>query len=71
VVFNFNPGIPNPHGTTRFGNVSITNTSSPAGAVFGGNFVAGSLTCSGNTSVTNGGFNNTVLGQESGQCVGL
>ena len=75
VLFNYNPGTPNPAGQTRFGNVSITNTSSPAGAVYAGNFVAGSLTCSGNTSVTNDyGFGptpNFVLGQESGQCVGL
>jgi hypothetical protein len=71
VLFNFNPGTAN-----KFGNVSITNTSSPAGAVYAGNFVAGSLTCSGNTSVTNtvpgfGQIANIVLGQESGQCAGL
>jgi hypothetical protein len=71
VLFNFNPGT-----ASKFGNVSITNTSSPAGAVYGGNFVAGNLTCSGNTFVTNnvpgfGSIPNTVLGHESGQCVGL
>jgi hypothetical protein len=50
--------------------------SSPAGAIFAGNFVTGSLTCSGNTFVTNNvpGFGETpnfVVGQESGQCVAL
>jgi hypothetical protein len=74
---NFGTKNPNPQGPAYlFGNVSITNTSSPAGAALGSNFVPGSLTCSGNTSVTNnipgfGTLPNSVLGQESGQCVGL
>ena len=71
--FNYNPGIPNahPHGpANKFGNVSITNTS-PAVVIYAGNFVAGSLTCSGNAFVTNDGFPNTVLSQELGQCAGL
>jgi hypothetical protein len=52
------------------GNVSITKTS-PAGALIAENFIARDLTCSGNASVKNAGFMNTVLGQEFGQCVGL
>ena len=73
VLFTFNPGTlnPNPHGpANKFGNVSITNTA-PGSVVYGGNFVAGNLTCSGNTFVTNLGIQNIVLGKESGQCVGL
>ena len=73
VSFTFNPGTPNPnpHGpANKFGNVSITNTS-PGSVVYGGNFVAGNLTCSGNTFVTNLGIQSIVLGKESGQCVGL
>ena len=70
VLFNYNPGTAN-----KFGNVSITNTSSPAGAVYAGNVVAGTLTCSGNTFVTNdygfGPVPNFVVGHESGQCAGL
>lgn len=71
----YNPGTPNPNPngnapTSKFGNVSITNTS-PAGVVYAGNYVAGNLTCSGNTFVTNIGVSNIVLGQESGQCAGL
>jgi hypothetical protein len=56
------------------GNVSVTDTS-PAGAVFAANFVAGHLSCTGNASVTNMVLGveapNTVLGRELGQCVGL
>jgi hypothetical protein len=74
---NFGIPNPNPHGPAyKHGNVSITNTSSPAGAALGSNLVGGDLTCSGNTSVTSnvpglGVLPNTVVGQESGQCVGL
>jgi hypothetical protein len=70
---NANPGIPNakPHGlTNKFGNVSITNTS-PAGAIYAGNYVAHDLSCYGNAFVTNEGSLNTVLGHEFGQCAGL
>jgi hypothetical protein len=56
------------------GNVSVTDTS-PAGAAFAANFVAGHLGCTGNVSVTNMVLGvegpNTVLGREFGQCVGL
>jgi hypothetical protein len=74
---NFGIPNPNPHGPAyKHGNVSITNTSSPAGAALGSNTVGGHLTCSGNTSVTNnvpgyGVIPNTVVGEESGQCAGL
>lgn len=74
VGFTINPGIPNPNpnGTAnKFGNVSITNTSAPGGALYEDNYVAGNLSCSGNTSVFNDGGQNTVLGHESGQCAGL
>ena len=66
-------GTPNPHPDGprhTSGNVSIINTS-PKGAGFADNSVAGNLTCSGNTFVTNFGYPNTVEGQESGQCAGL
>jgi hypothetical protein len=57
-------------GSAFGGDVSITK-SLPTGAGLGKNFIAGDLTCSGNASVTNLGFMNTVLGQEFGQCIGL
>jgi hypothetical protein len=52
------------------GNLSVTNTS-PLAAEISENFIVRDLTCNGNASVTNGGFTNTVLGQEFGQCAGL